>query len=335
MSNSYIELSPIDRIMNLRQIGELNSINKTTQGILAQQKRANQELSRLNSQVELLNKQVDVNNQMTLQILKNQIKEIENKEEQKFYKSLVFNLGELVEQIKLIDNPLLQYYFFKNYELKISTNLASASSKLEEINDKVFTKKIIENAESIKEFLYPYKEKFETSLLSQLDSLAVNFKKTEENLRQKQKESEYLEPPYNKEWDTSTSRYFGIFFLTLFSISSISMLFDISSPVYINGKLNIIYYCIQIFIFITPLLLILKKEVKKYKAKREWKKEIEARKKYLKENATKIVQEKEAAESRINEILSNLAFYKTLKEIEIEYPNFNYLTDKISRIDKF
>ena len=89
-----------------------------------------------------LQQQIKVANSVSRNILKNQLKEIELREEQKFYKGLAFNMNEVYEKISSITDTNLQTFYSNLLLSKILENLKECQDNLDEINDKEYCKKL-------------------------------------------------------------------------------------------------------------------------------------------------------------------------------------------------
>lgn len=113
-----------------------------SEAILEEQKKTNQELNRLRQQMAHANA-------MQQQMLQNQIREIEERETQKFYKLRSFKLNQLVTSIDGltdINQKAFTYYFFKD---AIMQNATDAQNNLNEISDKEYCNTIISKVRDI------------------------------------------------------------------------------------------------------------------------------------------------------------------------------------------
>jgi hypothetical protein len=170
--------STLDRLINIHQSIKLEQIKKTNELMLKSQLMQNAQLKALNSQINAAN-------ELTRQILRNQINEIEQKEQQRFYKSLSFNMGEAIEKIEKIEDLLLQLYFVKNYYNKIILNLNEALKNLVEIGDKTFVKDSINRLKLLNEKILDYNNEFEKSSLYTIDELVEDLKNRENDIQVK------------------------------------------------------------------------------------------------------------------------------------------------------
>ena len=109
----------------------LNSMSKKSEEMIAEQQNTNQELNMLRNQMANANS-------MQQQMLQNQIREIEEKEIQKFYKLRSFKLNQLatcIDNLTDINQKAFTYYVFKDI---ITERATEAQSKLNEISDKEY-----------------------------------------------------------------------------------------------------------------------------------------------------------------------------------------------------
>ena len=84
----------IDRLLSIHQSYSLEGIKRLNVEMLKAQYAQCEQLTQLQ-------KQIDQGNKISMQILRNQIREIENRERQKFYKAMVFNLAMFCDHIRL------------------------------------------------------------------------------------------------------------------------------------------------------------------------------------------------------------------------------------------
>lgn len=139
----------IDRILNIQQSYTQAKISALNKEILRAQYAQS-------AQINALQREMSVANSISREILRNQIKEIENKEKQKFYKASSFNMNELIAYIVAIQDASLQYFLFDTYYPVLSTNINEAIDSLEEIHDKMYCRGILEKIEQLKESLSGY-----------------------------------------------------------------------------------------------------------------------------------------------------------------------------------
>ena len=128
------------------QVGEilnhLNYMSKKSEEMIAEQQNTNQELNMLRNQMANANS-------MQQQMLQNQIREIEEKETQKFYKLRSFKLNQLttcIDNLTDINQKAFTYYVFKDI---ISERATEAQSNLNEINDKEYCNSTLAKLRSI------------------------------------------------------------------------------------------------------------------------------------------------------------------------------------------
>jgi hypothetical protein len=133
-----LELATFDRLINIHQSFKLEQVVELNKGLLNAQLRTNQKLN-------LLNNQLAEANNLTRQILTNQISELKREEAQRFYKALSHYCLELIDKIEHIEPSQLKAYFAERYYDKLRTSLETAKENLEEISDKQLTGNLIKN----------------------------------------------------------------------------------------------------------------------------------------------------------------------------------------------
>lgn len=245
-----VKLSNFDRLVNIHQSVELNTIKKINKRQLQAQVYQNAQLKHLNSQLSAAN---EINGQ----ILKNQIKEIEQKETQKFYKNLSYRTHLFLEPIEKIKDPLVKKYFLDRYFEKIKGNLEVSERYLEEINDKLFNREILSRISTLKESYKSLENQYNNSQFSKIDLLI------EDLSAQKEKISNFKQPEFNPidikiKPKTSVARIVGMLFFGipgfLFLISTIGLIFEKNHSALIGG-------IFLLLICLIPFLLILKKNI--------------------------------------------------------------------------
>lgn len=110
--------------------------------MLDEQKRTNQELNRLRNQMANAN-------EMQQQMLQNQIRDIEERETQKFYKLRGFKLSQLVARIDNLTDINQKAFTFYTFKDVIMQNATDAQNNLNEISDKEYCNTIMSKANDI------------------------------------------------------------------------------------------------------------------------------------------------------------------------------------------
>jgi len=113
-----------------------------TARMLEEQKQTNQELNRLRNQMANANA-------MQQQMLQNQIRDIEERETQKFYKLRSFKLSQLVTSIDNLTDINQKAFTFYNFQDVIIQNATDAQNNLNEISDKEYCNSIMTKVRDI------------------------------------------------------------------------------------------------------------------------------------------------------------------------------------------
>ena len=142
--NINVSLSTFDRSVSVINTYNTYKNRKISEQILVQQRKSNAHLTDMKNQLK-------VANETNRRILENQIRQEELKEEQKFYKALSYNSNEIIEQLEKINDPMVLNYLINGFYEKTKVSLLKANESLEEINDKLFSKQILEKLNEIKE----------------------------------------------------------------------------------------------------------------------------------------------------------------------------------------
>ena len=112
-----------------------------TAKMLDEQKRTNQELNRLRNQMANANEMQ--------QMLQNQIRDIEERETQKFYKLRGFKLSQLVARIDNLTDINQKAFTLYTFKDVIMQNATDAQNHLNEISDKEYCNTIMSKANDI------------------------------------------------------------------------------------------------------------------------------------------------------------------------------------------
>ena len=218
-----------------------------------------------------LNKELAATNATTRRILQNQIREIEKREEQKYYKSLSFNINLALQKIENQDN-ISYKMFLSNIFLKVLHTLSKQAMQiLEEISDKEYASKLQKRIEELQNQLAKVSNVYQNSYWYRIDILQQQIKELSiaENCKNYEAEIKEIEETYQKglesnKFEKSFSK--GCFFIAIgitafFLLVFLSVLFsDKSGSDAIQGGIICLCLCGG-FIWLTNYW------VKKYSAK--------------------------------------------------------------------
>jgi hypothetical protein len=319
--NINVSLSIFDR-----SVGVINTYNtyknrKISEQILVQQRKGNAHLTEMN-------KQLKVANETNREILKNQIRQEELKEEQKFYKALSYNSNEIIEQLEKINDPMVLNYLINGFYEKTKVSLLKANETLEEINDKLFSKQILEKINELKEKAEINAGVYSANVLNNIDNLLLDLKQKENEISNIKK-NDIKEAKIRDKWKTNPFRILGII---IFGFLSLMFFISIFLPSTTNTDL--IIKIIVFFIFATPLFFLIKKE-------RKWKKEFSEYK--MLQNEKRLVEKNKVIEAeqeyqqeiqKYQEMLMQHPAFIAMQEINSKHPTFETTTTKISEIEK-
>jgi len=321
MSNTQVGLSNFDRGVSIFVAANSYKSRRLNEEILAQQYENNQQLS-------ALRREIHESNEISKQILQNQLKIEENKEIQKFYKALSFNLSETLELISNIDDDLILKYIITNFYEKLKLNIIEANDNLEEISDKTFTKKLLDNLNSIKNKAELFANEFNKSALSKIDLLISDFKKEEKRISSiKEPSLEFIEIKRNRVNILRTISIVILGLITLFGVlTSLGVLFS-------SGPIPMIIFLIITSIFGIPFYKLLKKE-------RKWRNEYDRFVKDQKENRiqfeTNLNQLNTEHYNKILEEKENLLshpLYDAILEINERHPEFEKWISSVNELE--
>lgn len=132
----------IDRILNIYQsysLTKISAINK--QMLIAQYAQC--------ENIKAVQKQLDIANSVSRHILENQLKEIKQREAQKYYKNLAFKMNEAFEKITSLTDIHLQTFLCSIILDKLLANIKDCQTNLEEIRDKEYCKDLINKCNTL------------------------------------------------------------------------------------------------------------------------------------------------------------------------------------------
>lgn len=142
-----------------------------------------------NEQLNKLNKELSRANRTSDQILRNQIKEIELREKQRYYKNLTFNLSQVMTSLENEDNVNFRIFASGLFLSPVCNMAKDAIQELDEIADKEYAQNIIKRAHSLSDNDKAYIESYQdTPWAAVLDTKSkINTGITKE-IRNKKKE---------------------------------------------------------------------------------------------------------------------------------------------------
>ena len=167
-------MANIDRILNVHQTYSLTKVSALNKQILIAQYAQIEQISKLE-------KEIQRSNEISREILHNQLRELKHKESLRYYKEIVFNMHEAISIIEKTDNQPLKLFLCDLYIAIIENNVENIKSNLEEIPDKEFCSKIIERVGLLKDIVLENKTSYLNSdfkmMLDSQNDFEVNAKK--------------------------------------------------------------------------------------------------------------------------------------------------------------
>lgn len=318
--NIKVNLSTFDRSVNV--INTYNSYRnrKVSEQILVQQYKSNAQLTAMKNQLKEAN-------ETNRRILQNQIRELELKEEQKFYKALSYNNNEIIEKLQNVNDPMVLNYLINGFYEKMKSSLVKANDTLEEINDKLFNKQVIEKLELIKQKSDKTNEDFKKNKLYRIDDLLIEFKSKEDEINNVRK-IEYQEKTIKDKNETNVLRLFGIIILGFLT-------FVYGINLFIN-KIGTTDFNLMLLLFLIvsiPLFFLIKKD-------RKWRKNfLQYKNTQNQKRQNEFLKKKEIEEQENNkleertEMLLNHPAYLTLQEINRNHPTFEETTFNVTNLE--
>ena len=319
--NINVSLSTFDRSVSVINTYNTYKNRKISEQILVQQRKSNAHLTDMKNQLK-------VANETNRRILENQIRQEELKEEQKFYKALSYNSNEIIEQLEKINDPMVLSYLINGFYEKTKASLLKANETLEEINDKLFSKQIIEKLNDIKEKAEINASVYSANVLNNIDSLLLDLKQKENEITNIKK-AEIKEVKIRDKWKINPFRILGIIVFGFLSLMMFNSIFLPSST-----TTDLIIKIIVFLVFATPLFFLIKKE-------RKWRKEFSEYKMLQNEKRTteknRVLEAEQEYQERVSEykemLLQHPAFI-AMQEINSNHPTFEIATSKISEIEQ-
>ena len=143
-----------DTLLNLYQSYTLTKVSELNKQSLIALYAQNEQLSQLNEELARANR-------TTEQILRNQIKEIEQKEKRRYFKNMTFNLSQALDLLENEENVNFRLFASRLFLSPIRDMAKDAVQELEEIADKEYAQNIVKRTnvltESDKSFYDSYK----------------------------------------------------------------------------------------------------------------------------------------------------------------------------------
>lgn len=133
----------VDKLLNIYQTYSLEKISALSKKGLAMQYTQCEQL--INLKKELASNTSAINS-----ILRNQIKELERQEKNRYYKNLIFNTKQAVKKIENIQIVNLRIFLSSLYLFPAIAYINEAMQNLEEIADKEYAHKILERINNLK-----------------------------------------------------------------------------------------------------------------------------------------------------------------------------------------
>ena len=134
----------IDTIFDIYKAYSLTKISELNKQSLIAQYRQNEQLSQLNDELAKANLTSKL-------ILRNQAKEIEQKEKQHYFKNLVFNLSQALELLENEEHVNFRIFASNIFLFPICDAAKDAVQELDEIGDKEYAQNIIKRANALSE----------------------------------------------------------------------------------------------------------------------------------------------------------------------------------------
>ena len=319
--NINVSLSTFDKSVSVINTYNTYKNRKISEQILVQQRKSNAHLTDMKNQLK-------VANETNRRILENQIRQEELKEEQKFYKALSYNSNEIIEQLGKINDPMVLNYLINGFYEKTKSSLLKANDSLEEINDKLFSKQVIEKLNEIKEKAEINASVYSANILNNIDNLLLELKEKEDEIINIKK-VEIKEVNIRDKWKTNPFRIFGIIVLGF-----LSFIFFVSFFITNNSKSDYIINTIVFLIFAIPLFFLVKKEIKWRKEFSEYKETQNQKRLSEKNKVIEAEQEYQQEIQKHQEMLMQHPAFIAMQEINLKHPTFETTTTKISEIEK-
>jgi hypothetical protein len=317
--STKVRLSNVDKGISIFTAANTYKSRKINEQVLAQQMEGNQELAKMR-------KQLAEANEVNRQILENQIREIEHKQEQKYYKALSFYTGEIIGQFEKVEDPMVLNYLVTSYSDKVKNNLFDANDKLDEINDKLFNKQLADRFKTLKTTIDIKAINYADNVLSKLGNLLGDFKEQQTKLSESTnsktvyKETEIIDLPKSKHGEMIVVFAAGIV------LCSTNFGININDPNYF--VLSAALLLIIPFVIYVMLDMKWKKGYGLYKEQQDKKRTDEL------ERKTQFLKEQEDSLQLMKDYLLTHPVYTAMEEITKNHPSFNVVTQEVVETEK-
>lgn len=315
----------IDRLLSIHQshsLMKIGAINK--QLLIAQYAQC--------EQISALQKEISASNNISRQILENQLKEIKRQESLRYYKSLAYAMKEAVKCIDEEKDTAFKCFLCELYSAPIIENTREAKSNLEEISNKEYCNEIEDTIKTINTTCLLCKNEYDKSNFSRLLESQPSYQKQQNEFIQKNRAAFIRRFEIENEISTikpkpmkNGNRRCGI--IILFALSILGLLFMLLS-VFIDVSVLPLLFIFFFLPFFIPLIKLRKKD-------KEWKENynqyinnIESQKKELLEKLNDINIEMENMESQ----LKTSSYIQTKNAISLAYPHWE---NTIAQIDSY
>ena len=170
-----------DTLLNLYQSYTLTKVSELNKQSLIALYAQNEQLSQLNEELARANR-------TTEQILRNQIKEIEQKEKRRYFKNMTFNLSQALDLLENEENVNFRLFASRLFLSPIRDMAKDAVQELEEIADKEYAQNIVKRTnvltENDKSFYDSYKNTPWATFLSIKSQIEKDLKTKKKEIRQ-------------------------------------------------------------------------------------------------------------------------------------------------------
>ena len=170
-----------DTLLNLYQSYTLTKVSELNKQSLIALYAQNEQLSQLNEELARANR-------TTEQILRNQIKEIEQKEKRRYFKNMTFNLSQALDLLENEENVNFRLFASRLFLSPIRDMAKDAVQELEEIADKEYAQNIVKRTnvltESDKSFYDSYNNTPWATFLSIKSQIEKDLKTKKKEIRQ-------------------------------------------------------------------------------------------------------------------------------------------------------
>lgn len=275
-------------------------------------------------QLVKLNNELATTNATTKRILQNQIREIEKREEQKYYKSLAFNLNLALQGIEKQDDIHFKSFLCNIFLTGINSFAKQVLTSLEEISDKEYAQSIIARTIVLEQMTQSNKECYSSSIWAKYITEKKYFLKeseqSEKEILAKKSEIKQIEENYAKDVNKFESERKGCvgcsyIILAFLSICILGLIGNIYSKDFENLDGGLILIGITIILYFFA-----KQGIKKARQKAN---------NVKKDNAKIIILQNEITHISNKNLEINRKHNELLQNINLQYPNWEAEIHKI------